>query len=246
MNGTASGSWSLSLGRWQGCEVRLHIHFPLLALAVLLYGNVTDAYSPGTGLMASMVLLVSAAVHELVRLVAATRVGGRTHLVVLAPTGGLTQPQLPPDPPAHLVAALAGPAAYLSLIVAAACALAAAGDTEILGLLSLFAPQFIDSTSNLHHMLQLFVWINAWLLCVSLLPAPPLDGAELLRSLLWPLAGRTSATAATAHIALGASALAALLAIVLQQQFVGEWIPAWFPLSVLAIVLLYGGNRLSR
>lgn len=246
MNGNVSGSWSLSLGRWQGCEVRMHMHFPLLALGVLLYGNLANDYSPGAALMFLGVLLASVAVHEMVRLVAAARVGGRSVLVVISPTGGLTQPQLPADPPAHLVAALAGPTAYLSLIVASACTLAAAGEAEILGLLNLFNPQFIPTESNLHLVLQLGVWVNAWLLMINLLPAPPLDGAELLRSMLWPLVGRTSATAATAHIALGAAAMAALLAVLLQHQVLGEWMPAWFPLSVTSIVLLYGGNRLSR
>ncbi|MCA9235563.1 MAG: site-2 protease family protein [Planctomycetales bacterium] len=246
MNGNLSGSWSLSLGRWQGCEVRLHIHFPLLALAALLYGNLTDAYTPGDALLAMGVLLASVGVHELVRLAAAARVGGRTHLVVLAPCGGLTQPRLPADPPAHLVAALAGPTAYLSLVVAAACVLAAAGEVQILGLLNLFAPHFIETQSNMHMALQLAVWINSWLLAVNLLPAPPLDGAELLRSMVWPLTGRSSATAVTAHIALGAAAVTAFLSVVLRHMTLGETMPAWFPLSVLSIVLLYGGNRMSR
>ncbi|MBX3434455.1 MAG: hypothetical protein KF847_14130 [Pirellulales bacterium] len=246
MYGALTSSWSLRLGRWQGCEVRLHIHFPLLALAVMLAATVSGLFTAGEGLVAVGVWLASVAVHEGARMVAASRVGGRTHMIVLAPTGGLAQPHLPADPPAHLVTALAGPTAFLGMIVAAACALVALGRVEVLGLLSLFAPELDSGGSRLVLAMQLAVWINAWLLLVNLVPAPPLDGAELLRGLLWPLVGRASATAAMSHFALGAAAGTALLAVVLQHQTLGEVVPAWFPLSVLSVVLLYGGNRLSR
>ncbi|MCC6493292.1 MAG: hypothetical protein IT424_09745, partial [Pirellulales bacterium] len=85
-----------------------------------------------------------------------------------------------------------------------------------------------------------------WLLLINLLPIQPCDGAEVLRSILWPLVGRASASAATAHIAYGASAVTAVLALVVQQQMLNDVLPAWFPLAVLSVLLLYGGNRASR
>ena len=47
MNRSAAGSWSLRLGRWRGVEVRLHLHFPLLALVVLLAASMPAQYPLG-------------------------------------------------------------------------------------------------------------------------------------------------------------------------------------------------------
>jgi Zn-dependent protease len=253
MNRSAAGSWSLRLGRWRGVEVRLHVHFPLLALAVLFLASLTDHYLfrvPGLTFRRALggmtILLGSVVLHEAARALVARRVGGRTNLIVLGPTGGWAQPHLPSDPPAHLVTAIAGPLTYLAIIVTAACGLAISGEQNLLNLFSPFSPQFLAYKSPLHLAAQLTVWINTWLLLVNLLPIQPCDGAEVLRSLLWPLVGRASASAAAAHIAYGAAAMTAIMAIAVQQQMLNNAIPQWFPLSVLAVLLLYGGNRAAR
>ncbi len=257
MSTSAAGSWSLSLGRWRGVEFRLHLHFPLLALAVLLVASLPralpadwarhwPALTVGSGVLGLGVLAVSVLLHELARAAVARRVGGRTNLIVLGPIGGWSQPQLPSDPPAHLVTAGAGPLTYLALLVAAACGLAMTGEHNILRLLQPFDPEFIPTDSTLHQAAQLTVWINAWLLLVNMLPIQPCDGAEVLRGVLWPLVGRASASAALAHIAYGAAAVTAILAVVLQRSMVNQYLPAWFPLAVVSVLLLYGGSRSSR
>lgn len=256
MNSNAGGSWSFSLGRWGGVEVRLHLQFPLLVLVGMLIADlstqtrVNPLAAPGITyggvLMTMAVLLMSVSLHEAARMVVARRLGGRTSLIVIGPTGGWTQPYLPPDPPAHLATALVGPFVYLAIAVAAACCLVVYGQHELLPLLSPFAPQFVEPSSHLHMAAQLTVWVNAWLLMVNLLPIHPADGAELLKSVLWPLVGRPSAAATHAHIAFGSAAVALLLAIVLRGVWLSDSMPAWFPLTLLAVALLYGGNRLSR
>jgi Zn-dependent protease len=253
MNRSAAGSWSLRLGRWRGVEVRLHVHLPLLALAVLFLASLESRLVfrvPGLTYRRALagigILLGSVILHEAARALVARRVGGRTNLIVLGPTGGWAQPHLPSDPPAHLVTAIAGPLTYLAIIVAAACGLAISGEQNLLNLFSPFQPQLLPYKSALHTAVQLTVWINTWLLLVNLLPIQPCDGAEVLRSLLWPLVGRASASAAAAHIAYGAAAMTAIMAIAVQQQMLNNVIPQWFPLSVLAVLLLYGGNRAAR
>jgi len=64
--------------------------------------------------------------------------------------------------------------------------------------------------------------------------------------MLWPLVGRASASAASAHIAYGAAAVTAILAVAVHQQMLNDVMPQWFPLAVLSVLLLYGGNRSSR
>ncbi|HMO86039.1 MAG TPA: M50 family metallopeptidase, partial [Lacipirellulaceae bacterium] len=176
----------------------------------------------------------------------AHRVGERSSLIILGPTGGWAQPHLPADPPAHLMTAISGPLTYFVLAVAAGCGLALAGDRDVLRLLSPFDPRFSSSTSALHLAGQLTVWINSCLLLVNLLPIHPCDGADVLRGVLWPLVGRASASAAIAHIAYGAAAMTALLTVVVHRQMVNEYLPAWFPLAAISVLLLYGGNRAAR
>lgn len=243
----------MRLGRWRGVEIRLHVHFPLLALVVLLAASTPLPHLAGLpqtavpqALAGLAILLASVALHETVRSLAARRMGGRTTLVVLGPSGGWVQPQLPSDPPAHLVTALAGPLTYLAIVVSAACGLAAAGEENLLTLFSPFAPQFIRTESPLHMAAQLTVWINTWLLLVNLLPIHPCDGAEVLRSVLWPVVGRASASAATAHISYFAAAMCALLALIVHERMLNDFLPQWFPLAVLTVLLVYGGNRAAR
>ncbi len=257
MPASAPGSWSLRLGRWRGVELRAHVHLPLLALGALLLASPHDSLasqlsppwpnsSVAAVLLALGVLVISVLLHELVRAVIAHRVGGRTSLIVIGPIGGWSQPHLPSDPPAHLVTAVSGPLTYLALVVTAGCGLAAAGERDILQFLSPFDPQFNVEGSTLYFAAQLVVWINSCLLLANLLPIQPCDGVEVLRGLLWPLVGRASATAAVAHIAYGAAAMTAVLAAVVHQQMVNDFLPAWFPLAVLSVLLLYGGNRAAR
>jgi Zn-dependent protease len=257
MPASAAGSWSLRLGRWRGVEIRLHLHLPLLALTVLLVASLPAALPPQIGnrlppvtvpsaLLGLGILLGSVMLHEAARAAVARRVGGRTNLIVLGPFGGWAQPQLPSDPPAHLVTAIAGPLTYLALLVTAACALALSGEHNILRLFSPFSPEFLATESVFHLAAQLTVWINAWLLIVNVLPIQPCDAAEMLRGMLLPLVGRASASAALSHVAFGAAAVTAVLAVAVPRQMLNDFVPAWFPLAVVSVLLLYGGNRASR
>jgi Zn-dependent protease len=114
---------------------------------------------------------------------------------------------------------------------------------ESLGLLS---SRLVEAEPTARFLLQLFVWINAWLLLVSLLPIAPLDGQQALCGMLWPMVGRATASAATASFALGASAVCALLALVVQDKAVNDFIPAWYPLSIASVMLLYGAAKNPR
>ena len=90
-------SWSVSLGHWRGIEVRLHIHFPLLALVVFFFAYQSPVVSYRIATMGLLVLLGSVALHELIRLLVAHRLGGQMDVAILGPTGGWTSPHLPVD-----------------------------------------------------------------------------------------------------------------------------------------------------
>ena len=250
---------SLFVGRLQGVELRIHILTPLTILCVLLVVMKTNlVQQPAVAAWALLVLFGSVALYELARVVTAVRVGGHTTALVLGPVGGLTKLHLPPDPTAHLMTALAGPITCLVLLVAAGCGLALTNDRSLFQLLlSSLEPRFSDLTEGSHVVslrlfAQLTVWVNWCLLLVSVLPVDPCAGAELLRGTLWPMVGRTTATSATSRVALGGAVFFALLALMVPENsslgVLGnipppERIPAWFPLSVISVFLLYGGSR---
>jgi len=240
MTGTAE-SWTICIGRWRGTDVRLHLHFPLLALILFLVAPSTALLNSTTATLTLAVLFFSSALHELARVVTAARIGGHTTTVILSPIGGLTKPVLPPDPPAYLVVALAGPVTYLVLMVIGGCSLALEGDRHFLLLLNPLHPQFNSSGLLVG---QLVVWVNWCLLLACLLPVDPCDGAELLRGVLWPMVGRSTAMVTTGRVAVVAGVLTALLAILaLNGMFLEGTVLGWFPLAFVSVVLLYGGMQ---
>jgi len=241
-----SENWSFCIGRWRGVELRLHILLPLLGLA----GLALEEVPPWIALAGVLVLLVSVGLHELVRVIAAVRVGGYSRSIVLGPIGGLSKLHLPVDPPAHLVTALVGPMTFFVLLVAAGCGLAMAGDSKVPQLLlkptappiNLFA-----SASVLFVLGQLTVWINWCLFVVSLLPIDPNAGAEILRGILWPVVGRTTATSATSHVAIGSAVFAALVSLVVYREDAASgFVPSWFPYAIASVFLFYGGSRAAH
>ena len=229
---------------------------PLLALVGLLLATSSDL-TPRVVAWAMVVLVVSVACHEVVRVIAASRVGGHGDAIVLGPVGGWTKLHLPADPPAHIATALAGPTTFFVLMVLAGCGLALTGDQHVLRLLNLCNPQIdrlsmagVDTPStvdsNLKIIGQLSVWINCWLFLVSLMPIDPCAGAELMRSVLWPIVGRSTAASLTSLAALGAAVFAVMLALVLPNNVPSGGMPHWFPLALAALLLLYGGSRTAR
>jgi Zn-dependent protease len=267
-----SGSWSLHLSYLGGTDVRLHVHFPLLVLLVAFatLGNYSPQdYSPQDysvrgplaeslwsrsswdrlqpAALGLLILLGSVAIHELGRMVVVRRLGGRFEKIILGPTGGRTIPRLPGNPTVHLVTALIGPLVHLALMVTAACGLVLAGQQQVLELLKPFAPNLQISGSWLLLSAQFIVWLNWLLLLINLLPVDPLDGAALVRSLLWPVMGRASESVVASRIATACALLVVVFAVNYQEVMVdtmlGFPVPVWLPLGVLAVMLMWGANH---
>lgn len=242
-------NWSLCIGRWREAEVRLHVLFPLTALAAFYATRNVMRFDERFVVWALLVLMVSVALHELARVVTALKVGGHVPSLVIGPIGGFSKVNLPSDPPAHLLTAMAGPVASFTLLVAAACGLALSGNRDVLKLfmspsdLEMVFPHLGARYISPELLGQLFVWINGCLLLISLLPMDPCAGAEILRGVLWPVVGRTSAITATSHVALGMSAFFAISAfLVAKTEEPSMIMPTWCPLAAISLLLLFGGR----
>jgi Zn-dependent protease len=234
------------LGRWWGVAVYLHVFFVLSALLSLAF-LLREPDLLSAGLMLVAVLLVSVTLHEVGHSLAALRVGGKVDAVVLGPMGGLISPRVPDEPEIHLFVALAGPIVHLMLAVLAAAVLAAAGNTQLLGLLNPFAtPQdLVEPGSTGIVAAKLSLWLNWILMLLNLLPAYPFDGGPILRAMLWPALGRRTARVVTARVAMGVAflfCLASLSLLTMAAEFQTH-MPTWIPLLTLGLFLFFSARQ---
>lgn len=178
-------SWSISLGRLLGSEVRIHLTFFLLLLWIAM-----AAYDQG-GLGAAihntaLVLALFACVlaHEYGHALVARRYGIRTPDITLLPIGGIARlERIPENPRQEILMALAGPAVnvviwlLLSLVSGGAIGLTLPG-----------------SMSPQTGFLAQLATINLFLALFNLIPAFPMDGGRVLRATLSLTTDRVAAT----------------------------------------------------
>ena len=117
--------------------------------------------------------------HEFGHSLACRQVGGKADQIVLWPLGGVAYVAPPQRPGATLWSIAAGPLVNLALM-------------PIFAALYFFGGShgWADSSPNLFQLLSSLWMINTVLLVFNLLPVYPLDGGQILRSLLWYVIGR--------------------------------------------------------
>jgi len=244
MPGCCVQRWSISLGRWWGVAVYLHIFFLLSGLLALTF-TLRDPGLLSVGLLTVGVLLASVALHELGHALAALRVGGKVDAIVLGPVGGLISPRVPDEPEIKLFVALAGPIVHLLIAVLAAIALAIAGNTQLLGLLNpLATPEDLVEPGGMWLVAaKLTLWINWILMLLNLLPAYPFDGGPVLRAMLWPALGRRTAAVVTARVAMGIAVLLCAVAVATIGSEAQSSVPLWIPLVTLGTFLFFSARQ---
>jgi stage IV sporulation protein FB len=165
--------WSFPLARVAGIQIRVHITFFLLVPLFAWAG----AQAGGPGALGALVWLVvifgCVVLHELGHCFVARRRGVSVHEIDLLPIGGVSRlEQLPERGRDEFAIAIAGPA--VSAAIAAACALIAVAASIP------FTP--VDSFGG--PIVPRLVWFNVLIGVFNLLPAFPLDGGRVFRSLL--------------------------------------------------------------
>ena len=117
--------------------------------------------------------------HEYGHALACRQVGGIANRIVLWPLGGVAYVDPPPRPGATLWSIAAGPLVNVALLVLLSAFGFATHSRE-------WGPALADQ----HALLRSVWWINLGLLLFNILPIYPLDGGQILRSLLWFPLGR--------------------------------------------------------
>jgi len=244
MPGCCVQRWSLSLGRWWGVRVYLHIFFVLLALLALAF-TLPDRDLMAAGLITVAVVLVSVALHELAHALAAIRVGGKVDAIVLGPVGGLISPRVPDEPEIHLFVALAGPIVHLLVAVVAAVVLAVVGNTQLLGLLNPLAtpPDLVEPGGLGLTTAKLTLWINWRLMLLNFLPTYPFDGGPVLRAMLWPALGRPTARIVTARVAMAVALLLCAVPLLTFTSEIPQQVPMWIPMVTLGLFVFFSARQ---
>jgi Zn-dependent protease len=126
-----------------------------------------------------LVLFFIVMLHEFGHALACRQVGGTADQIVLWPLGGVAYVNPPPRPGATLWSIAAGPLVNVVLLIV----LSALG---VLGRSSGWSA----AEPNAHALLRAIWFINLILLIFNMRPIYPLDGGQILRSLLWFVLGR--------------------------------------------------------
>ncbi|MBI5686645.1 MAG: site-2 protease family protein [Verrucomicrobia bacterium] len=169
--------WSFKLGRILGIDVYIHFTFLLvlgfLGLAHWMVGRSIE--SAVTGVTFFLLLFGCVLLHEYGHALMARRYDIKTRDITLLPIGGVARLERMPDNPVHeLWVALAGPAVNVVIAVLLFGWLTLTGTWEPLSSLS----------TTQGNLVERLLAVNVFLVLFNLLPAFPMDGGRVLRSLL--------------------------------------------------------------
>ena len=192
---------SIRLFRLFGITVYLHWAWFILAAYYVQYR--THIYSSSTWtLVEFLCLFLIVLIHEFGHQLACRSVGGTTHDIVLWFFGGVAYVSPPQRPGAQLWSIAAGPLVNVILIpILSALVLA----SSHLG--------WYDTNPDVYELIHNVWGINIYLLVFNMLPIYPLDGGQILRSLLWFPFGRANSLLITSIIGFIGVALLILLAL---------------------------------
>lgn len=176
MISTQSGS--IRLFRFSGIHVFLHWSWFVVALIQLSYRR--NYYSSVAWNIAEyLALFLIVLLHEFGHALACRQTGGKANEIVLWPLGGIAFVSPPPRPGAVLWSIAAGPLVNVALYPLLMALTWLAAD---LG--------WTDGNRDFARFLFMVWWINQGLLIFNLLPIYPLDGGQIVQSLLWFKLGR--------------------------------------------------------
>ncbi len=169
---------SIRLFRLFGIDVFLNWTWFLIAFYEIESRKGT--YSSSTwNVLEYLALFLIVTTHEFGHALACRSVGGRADTIVLWPLGGVAYVDPPQRPGATLWSIVAGPLVNVVLLPILYVAVTMARTAGV-----------ADTSPDLYALLEAIQFINRWLLIFNILPIYPLDGGQILRSLLWFVLGR--------------------------------------------------------
>jgi Zn-dependent protease len=175
---------SLRIGKIAGIDIYIHVSWIIIlvlltvSLAIGWFPQLYPGQSTATywivSLIAALLLFVSVLLHELAHSLVARRRGLPVKNITLFIFGGVSNiEQEPKDPGIEFQVAVVGP--LTSLLIGAAC--------------FLLQLPLRGTNSPLEEILYYLAVTNVLLGVFNLIPAFPLDGGRVLRSIIWKISG---------------------------------------------------------
>jgi Zn-dependent protease/predicted RNA-binding Zn-ribbon protein involved in translation (DUF1610 family) len=176
MTPTRQGSFRLF--RFAGIDV--YVHWSWFLIAVYGISIRTGGYSSmAWPVLEYLALFLIVLMHEFGHALACRQVGGQANQIVLWPLGGVAYVAPPPRPGATLWSITAGPLVNVVL----------APVFSVLWWLG-YSLGWAEATPNVYAFVKAICIMNWALLIFNMLPIYPLDGGQILQSLLWFVLGR--------------------------------------------------------
>jgi Zn-dependent protease len=228
------------IGRLFG--IRVYVHWSCLLLVALALGSGLSETSLPRAVVGAMLvpaLLGCVLLHECGHALAARFYGIPTRDITLYPIGGVARLEsIGQRPIEELVIAVAGPAVNVLIALLLTLAFLPFGMSRI--------PSALESDTPAN-LLGFFIFMlllgNLVLAVFNLIPAFPMDGGRVLRSLLRLGLGRLRATQIAAHVGLGLALGIAVLGPVAWYFFFGQI--NFMPVLV-GLFVAYAGQRELR
>ena len=218
---------SIHLFRFAGVDLYLHWSWFLVAVYGISSraGRYSSALWPALEYLALFAIVL---LHEFGHALACRQVGGKANQIVLWPLGGVAYVAPPPRPGATLWSIAAGPLVNV-LLAPVLTLLAMLGGSAGWG----------ETMPNGYAFIVALCYINWGLLIFNMLPIYPLDGGQILQSLLWFVLGRARSLMVTTVI--GFIGVGALILVAIWAHAV------WF--GILCVFILFncwGGLMQAR
>src|SRR5436309_2107276 len=175
---TSMRQGSIHLFRIAGVDVFLHWSWFLVA-AFEISGRTRTYSSLSWNILEYLALFSIVLLHEYGHALACRQVGGIANRIVLWPLGGVAYVDPPPRPGATLWSIAAGPLVNVALLPVLIVLVRLSRSSGW----ALAAP-------DAYGLLRALLFIDVGLLIFNMLPVYPLDGGQILRSLLWFVLGR--------------------------------------------------------
>lgn len=213
-------SWSISVGRLFGVDVRLHLTFFILPMFIFWtdYALHQASASGPRDLALVGIILFCVAAHECGHMLAARRLGLVPKAVILLPlTGVALYDETRAEKASTTLAwkrevrlALVGPLVNIVLAGFAVAVIAAAGRG-----IDLWSWPFLYS----RNLPRSVVWANLYIAILNLMPAYPLDGGRILRAFMSRSIDLASATRRAVSIS-----TAIAMVLILAGLFSDNWL----------------------
>lgn len=207
MQGASKGS--IRLFRFAGIDLFLHWSWFLVA-AFEISARGRRYPSVGWNIVEYLALFLVVTFHEFGHALACRQVGGTADKIVLWPLGGVAYVNPPPRPAATLWSIAAGPLVNVVLLL-------------VLSGLGVFGQHtgWRLAAPHAYRLLWAVWFMNLGILIFNMLPIYPLDGGQILRSLLWFVVGRARSLKVVIMLGFVGAAALIIVAVWLHSFWIG-------------------------